>query len=583
MACLAFGAIPAVAIRAARDFSTSHEEDCWNTDLIDPVGPDNLGTLTAIMTKNLRTQCRSEVQGLIDDLVEECMKLERASEQECLQEFFGWFIGAYRSDSLSSKLALAPQEAMLWAGFHDGDPRGLNQTALEAFADMVDASIVHPSTVLGKVVRNNNDLLGCRGDPGASTPCFKAWRIDQGPVVNFWSSASRAFVQGMASKKQPSVVAVLNKGLDLTEKWSLYDSVFWKHELPTLAVEVAKSAMKYEFDFRPQLLLVDMRGTCQKLVNVVTFQLKTARTMACLAFGAIPAVAIRAARVLSFIWSLDTILGEQDCWGNWSAPDTLDTLMAIMTKSMEDQCRSEVEGLLEGLFGVGLNQTALEAFADVVDRSIVHPSTILGRVVQKNNDLLGCRDDPGASTPCFKGWRMWDKGPVVNFWTGASQAFVHGMALQKQSSVVAVLNKGLDRMEEWSLHDSVFWNYELPTLGNEIAATEPSDFRPQLLLVDMRSTCEKLTMWVTERLEVSDIVSVGIWLSSKPIICIDCAEGQCHLDEALAARVRSCLGLDGSLSSPVSPSCPRPVAEEATPSGAAGLRRRRSNLEALGF
>ncbi|CAE7704216.1 unnamed protein product [Symbiodinium necroappetens] len=324
--------------------------------------------------------------------------------------------------------------------------------------------------------------------------------------------------------------------------------------------------------------------------------------MACLAFGAIPAVAIRAARDFS-------ISREEDCWGNWSAPDTLDTLMAIMTRSMEDRCRSEVKGLLEGLFGEctkiegaseeeclqdlfgwfvgdkrlgaltarlasapkeamlwagfydgdprGLNQTALEAFADMVDASIVHPSTVLGRVVQKNNDLLGCRDDPGASTPCFKEWRMWDKGPVVNFWTGASQAFVHGMALRKQSSVVAVLNKGLDRMEKWSLHDSVFWNYELPTLGNEVAATEPTDFPLQLLLVDMRGTCEKLAMWVTERLEEQDIVSVGIWLSIKPIICIDCAEGQCHLDEALAARVRSCLGVDGSLSSPVSPSCPR--------------------------
>ena len=287
----------------------------------------------------------------------------------------------------------------------------------------------------------------------------------------------------------------------------------------------------------------------------------------------------------------------------------MDTLTAIMTKSMDNQCRSEVEGLLEGLFAEcrkiedsseeeclhdlfgwlvgdkrlwglaarlahapqeamlwagfydgdprGLNQTALEAFADMVDRSIVHPNTILGKVVQKNNDLLGCRDDPGASTPCFKGWRMWDKGPVVNFWTGASQAFVHGMALKKQSSVVAVLNKGLDRMAEWSLHDSVFWNYELPTLGNEIAEMSPSDFRPQLLLVDMRGTCEKLTMWVTGRLEDQDIISVGLWLSRKPIICFDCAEGQCDLDDALASRVRSCLGIDDSSSSSVSPSCPR--------------------------
>ena len=253
------------------------KQDCWDTDLIAPVGPDNLGTLTAIMTRNLGQQCRREVQGLIEDLLKECTKLEDASEQECLQDLFGWFVGAYLSDSFASKLALAPQEAMLWAGFHDGDPRGLNQTALEAFADMVDRSIVHPSTILGKVVRNNNDLLGCRGDPGASTPCFKAWRIDKGPVVNFWTSASLAFVQGMAAKNQPSVVAVLSKGLDPTEAWSLYDSVFWKYELATLAVEVSSSTMKFGFDFRPQLLLVDMRGTCEQMVAMVKLHLKMAK------------------------------------------------------------------------------------------------------------------------------------------------------------------------------------------------------------------------------------------------------------------------------------------------------------------
>ena len=170
---------------------------------------------------------------------------------------------------------------MLWAGFHDGDPRGLNQTALEAFADMVDTSIVHPSTILGKVVRNNNDLLGCRGDPGASTPCFKDATAnamsfhDRGPLANFWIGASAAFVQGMAAKNQPSVVAVLNKGLDPSEKWSLYESVFWNYELPTLKPEVLFSRRKYGFDFRPQLLLVDMRGTCKQVVNLATWELTT--------------------------------------------------------------------------------------------------------------------------------------------------------------------------------------------------------------------------------------------------------------------------------------------------------------------
>ena len=61
-------------------------QDCWDTDLIAPVGPDNLDTLTAIMTRNLGQQCRREVQGLIEDLVEECMKLVWSTE--CLQAFF---------------------------------------------------------------------------------------------------------------------------------------------------------------------------------------------------------------------------------------------------------------------------------------------------------------------------------------------------------------------------------------------------------------------------------------------------------------------------------------------------------------
>eukprot|EP00439_Symbiodinium_sp_Y106_P046187 s2585_g5.t2 len=135
----------------------------------------------------------------------------------------------------------------------------------------------------------------------------------------------------------------------------------------------------------------------------------------------------------------------------------------------------------------------------MVDRSIVHPGTILGKVVQKNNDLLGCRGDPGASTPCFKGSKT-DKGPVANFWTIASRAFVHGMAWKKQSSVVAVLNKGLDPTEEWSLYHSVFWNYDLQKLAEQVASS-PTRYHPQLLLVDMRGTCEKLVRLVADRLE----------------------------------------------------------------------------------
>ena len=156
------------------------------------------------------------------------------------------------------------------AGFYDGDPRGLNHTALQSFSNMVDRSIVHPGTILGKVVQKNNDLLGCRGDPGASTPCFKGSKTDKGPVANFWTIASRAFVHGMAWKKQSSVVAVLNKGLDPTEEWSLYHSVFWNYDLQKLAEQVASSPTRYH----PQLLLVDMRGTCEKLVRLVADRLE---------------------------------------------------------------------------------------------------------------------------------------------------------------------------------------------------------------------------------------------------------------------------------------------------------------------
>ena len=163
----------------------SSEQDCW--DSLSP--PDNLGTLSAIMTKNLGQQCRSEVQGLLGDLYEECTKIEGSSEKDCLKELFWWFFGytgaGYRA-GWYQKLAATPREAMLWAGFYDGSPLGLTQKALQSFSNMVDTSIVHPSSILGKIVQRNHDLLGCRGDIGAWRPCCcvkgTVSAIDKGPV-----------------------------------------------------------------------------------------------------------------------------------------------------------------------------------------------------------------------------------------------------------------------------------------------------------------------------------------------------------------------------------------------------------------
>mmetsp|Transcript_51746 Transcript_51746/g.121326 ORF Transcript_51746/g.121326 Transcript_51746/m.121326 type:complete len:82 (+) Transcript_51746:846-1091(+) len=62
----------------------------------------------------------------------------------------------------------------------------------------------------------------------------------------------------------------------------------------------------------------------------------------------------------------------------------------------------------------------------------------------------------------------------------------------------------------------------------------------------MRGTCEQMVAMVKLHLKMAkwDPHEVLHLLDEKPIICFDCAEGQCDLDDALAARVRSCLGQD---------------------------------------
>ena len=122
------------------------KQDCWKANLTVPAGsdklstlgdfwmsklghtsPDTLDTLMAIITKSMEKQCRSEVEGLLEGLFAECRKIADSSEEECLHDLFGWLVGDKRLWGLAARLAHAPQEAMLWAGFYDGDPRGLNQ------------------------------------------------------------------------------------------------------------------------------------------------------------------------------------------------------------------------------------------------------------------------------------------------------------------------------------------------------------------------------------------------------------------------------------------------------------------------
>lgn len=72
------------------------------------------------------------------------------------------------------------------------------------------------------------------------------------------------------------------------------------------------------------------------------------KTMVCFAFFAMSAVAIRAATD-SFI-PPDEDGQHGDCWHAFSAPGNFDTLTAVVTQNLGEQCRSEVRRLLQNLF-----------------------------------------------------------------------------------------------------------------------------------------------------------------------------------------------------------------------------------------
>ena len=231
--------------------------------------------------KRLTPRCLEQLKGLKEDLMDACRQedLEKTCNQEIgrmfngLSAFFWWWSWEYRkgAEAFFQNLALSEKEAMLWAGMWDGagsEPGRTTKQALFHFANLVDASTVHPSTELGKMVVKHGDLEECNQDP-AAREAFTMVSWNKGLIPNFWNSASRAFVQGMAKRNQSRVVIIVNKDLDPTAERSFYKSVLYHYELRQLVKEALRS------QWFPQVLVVDLKGTCDDMIEAMKRRMMT--------------------------------------------------------------------------------------------------------------------------------------------------------------------------------------------------------------------------------------------------------------------------------------------------------------------
>ena len=125
-----------------------------------------------------------------------------------------------------AKLPTAKNEPVLWAGFwtdpdaEHGHLHRASKETLQRFSRLTETNTIHPSTKLGRMIEQFNELDQCKGE--------LAWKL----TGNFWSFASYSFVLGMKRKKQGTVIALVNK--DLEGPRSLSKSVLFQHEVPTL-------------------------------------------------------------------------------------------------------------------------------------------------------------------------------------------------------------------------------------------------------------------------------------------------------------------------------------------------------------
>eukprot|EP00435_Cladocopium_sp_Y103_P074233 s332_g47.t1 len=183
------------------------------------------------------------------------------------------------------------------------------------------------------------------------------------------------------------------------------------------------------------------------------------------------------------------------------------------------------------------SKESLFDFADRIETQTVHPSTELGQLAEKYDNLADC------------------KGPVENevkgnMWSLFSFAFVYGMKEKRQDTVVALVHKAMDG--DRPLDQSVLFQYEVPTIG--IAAWGLGFWSPQVVLIDLMGTCKQTSPALRKQLysglprlyelfvkEFEWSASDFKWRSRLSWTCLDCPNSHCQLDKHLAKQVKGIL------------------------------------------
>ena len=143
-------------------------------------------------------------------------------------------------------LAYSEREAILWAGFWEGESSGrATKEALFQFADLLDRQTVHPGTELGQLVEKHGGLDQCSYQRAHERELLQ----------NFWTWASASFVRGMVRHGQEGIVAFVNK--DVEGPRALSKSVLAQCEIPSVG-----QMSLFARAWTPHVVVVDLKGTC---------------------------------------------------------------------------------------------------------------------------------------------------------------------------------------------------------------------------------------------------------------------------------------------------------------------------------
>ena len=198
------------------------------------------------------------------------------------------------------------------------------------------------------------------------------------------------------------------------------------------------------------------------------------------------------------------------------------------------------QGMWDGAGSDGrTTKQALFDFANLVDNSTVYP-TELGKMVEKHGDLQQCSKDPAA----FEKFTIRPTGLLQNFYNLLGWTLAQDKAQKLQKKIVIIVNNDIDPQAEHSFQKSVLYNYELRWIAKEVGFTslEENSWRPQVMIVDLKGTCDEMKKAMKGRLTyIADVQreasSIKAWLFWKPLRCLPCA-GSCKLDLHFAEKVK---------------------------------------------